>query len=125
LVQRVYTLETWDDDGCFFAAEVLILVRKTLNIYVPDAFTPNGDGNNDGFTVFGPDVARIKSMFIFDRWGNKVFGKEDFPANEPMEGWDGIFRQQAMTPAVFAYKIRVEDIEGNEQILSGEVQLIR
>jgi gliding motility-associated-like protein len=124
-VQRVYQLETMDSDGCVFRAEVLILVRKTIKIYVPDAFTPNGDGTNDGFTVFGPDIALIKSMYIFDRWGNKVFGKEDFPANEPMEGWDGIFRQQAMTPAVFAYKIRIEDYEGNVQILSGEVQLIR
>lgn len=123
--QRVYLLMALDQNGCELTAEVLLLVRKNIRIYAPNSFTPNGDGINDRFTLFGPDIKRIKSMDIYDRWGNRVFQNFDFQANDSEEGWDGRFKNQPMDPAVFVYVVEVELLDGNIVILKGDVTLIK
>lgn len=114
-------------DGCVATAKMLLIVDQRVPIYVPNAFSPhNGDGINEAFTVFG-DVSRVAdvaSMRIFDRWGNLVFNKENFPINNPDLGWDGTLDGRPLNAAVFVYSIAVRLRNGETVLLQGEVVLV-
>jgi hypothetical protein len=62
---------------------------------------------------------------IFDRWGNQVFVKQHFPPNDPQLGWDGIFKNKLMNPAVFAYQAAVLFSNGEVHHYKGDVTLVR
>ena len=63
-----------DENGCEREDDILINVLKDREVYIPNAFSPNGDGVNDGFTVFaGSQVLRVKNLKIYNRWGEVVF----------------------------------------------------
>lgn len=100
------------------------------DVYIPNVFTPNNDGKNDYFTVYGGvNVKRINNLKIFDRWGEMVFDKDNFPPNLEIEGWDGsIKHKDNSTPfntAVFVYSAEVEFINGEKETFKGDVTLIR
>lgn len=121
-----YTVVGTNDVGCTDTAMVEVQVIEDLPLYVPNAFTPNGDGVNDGFTIFaGPAVDRVESLRIFHRWGGLVFENTDFQPNEPGIGWDGTLNGQPMNPAVFVYQATVRFVNGAVQDLSGDLTLIR
>lgn len=60
--------------------------------YIPNAFTPAGDGINDVFLVQGKSIGLLKTLHIFNRWGELVFEKQNAPANNPAYGWNGCIR---------------------------------
>ncbi len=122
---REYGLWVEDEWGCRGYGMVEVLVRRKIRVYIPEAFSPNGDGVNDGFTLYGPDIRLIRRLEVFDRWGDGVFSKADFRANEPEEGWLGRFRDREMNPAVFVYVAEVELLDGHLVRFHGEVQLVR
>jgi gliding motility-associated-like protein len=112
--------------GCIDSTSVFLRVIRDINIFIPDAFTPDLDGINDKFTVFGSSrLARILSLQVFDRWGNLLYNGQDLPPSDPRYGWDGSFKGQRMDPAVFAYLTRVLTSDGQMLTFSGEVQLLR
>ena len=116
------------NNGCGDSSIVTIEVNRQQTVFVPDAFSPNGDGTNDIFTVYGStDVSRIKKFMIFDRWGETVHISEDFEPNsvDPAHGWDGTFRGQEMNPAVFIYYVEIELANGEIVSRKGDVTLIR
>ena len=83
------------NNGCGDTSSVLITVDQNESIFIPNAFTPNGDGNNDIFTVYASkDVRQINKLMVFDRWGELVHSTENFPASslDPSHGWDGRFQ---------------------------------
>ncbi|MDA8692769.1 gliding motility-associated C-terminal domain-containing protein [Saprospiraceae bacterium] len=95
-------------------------------MYIPNAFSPDGDGRNDYFTVFGNEsIANIRSMQIYDRWGNLVFEASDIPPNEEREGWDGFFRNDRVDANVYVYKVEVEDSFGNLFLETGSITVVR
>jgi gliding motility-associated-like protein len=95
-------------------------------VYVPSAFSPNGDNVNDKFMIYGgPTVKRIKSFLVFDRWGELVYEYSDFDPTDPARGWDGHFDGQPMNPAVFVWFAEVEFVDGSVQVLEGDVTLVR
>ena len=115
-----------DTNGCL--AQGLLVLEEVSNpkVYIPNVFSPNGDGINDVFTVYGNnDVDRIVELQIFDRWGNQVFINREFPPNEINFGWDGTFRNKDMNPAVFAYWARVRYKDGTEAPHKGDVTIVR
>jgi len=121
-----YRLEIIDINGCSGEDEIAILVDDRTPVYIPDAFSPNGDGNNDRFTIFaGERVARIRELRIFTRWGEMVYFEENFPPNDPQFGWDGNFQGQAMNAAVFVYFTVVELANGKEVMVKGDFVLMR
>jgi gliding motility-associated-like protein len=124
---EVYTVKVIDMNGCEATAEIRIDVQFEAAVYIPNSFNPDGDGVNDGFTAFGdPDkIKLIRKMQIFDRWGNNVFEVTDIPANQTVFGWDGMFRDRKMDPAVFIYVIEVEFVNNTRVIYKGDVHLIR
>lgn len=95
-------------------------------IYVPNTFTPNGDGLNDVFMIRGLAATRIKHFRVFDRWGALVFEADNGEPNEPKWGWDGTDRTgKKLNPAVFVYTYEIECI--NKQTVSGQgnITLVR
>jgi gliding motility-associated-like protein len=94
-------------------------------IYLPTAFSPNGDGANDVFYVqAGEDVVSVKQMSIFDRWGNRLYFRESFRPNDPSSGWDGRSGGQRLMPGVYLYLIEVEVSDGRHKQIQGEIQLL-
>jgi gliding motility-associated-like protein len=122
----LYTLTVTDANGCSDSASVLVRIDKQRNVFIPTAFTPNGDGLNDAFHVYGGDgVARVPKMMVFDRWGELVFEATDVVPNDPTLGWSGLFKGKMMNPAVFIYYIEVEFVDGTILDYKGEITLIR
>lgn len=113
--------------GCEATASLAIYVDKNDPLYAPNAFSPNGDGVNEEFTLYaGPAVARISSLLVFDRWGEKVFEAFDMvPGQSDRGSWDGTFRGAALGEAVFVWMAEVELKDGSSTVLSGDVTLLR
>ena len=122
-----YTVVVTTLNGCVDEADILVIVDRRVNVYIPNAFSPhNNDGTNDRFMIFARDgsVSKINSLMVFNRWGESVFEAYNFPPNDPTYGWDGTFRGVKMNTAVFAYWVEVELIDGSTVILKGDVHLM-
>ena len=89
------------------------------DIFIPSAFTPNGDGNNDLFRVRGNNLAEIE-LEVYNRWGQMVF-----KTNEINQGWDGTFQGKKADPGVFVYHLTVICLDRQEFYTQGNVTLIR
>ena len=118
-----YTVVVTDDSGCTASADVLVRLATTIceapYIFVPNTFTPNGDGLNDILLVRGPFVDELL-FIIYDRWGNEVFRSTD-----RNEGWDGTFQGQALGNDVFGYYLEARCFDGELFNLKGNVTLLR
>ncbi len=124
--QTTYTLTATDLAGCSASDEVTVFVEKIRPIYIPNAFSPNFDGTNDYFTLYGNVAAQsIVEFRVFNRWGAMVWeGRNLIPGHEP-SGWDGMFRGEKMQPDVFAFYAIVRFIDGVEILYEGDVTLFR
>lgn len=113
-------------DGCTATDNIEVRVVREYPAFAPTAFSPNGDDNNDRFTLYaGADVARIRTFQIFDRWGDLVYENSDFQPNDPTLGWDGSLNGMPMDPAVFVFYAEVEFADGRVEIVEGDVVLMR
>ncbi len=121
----VYHLIVSDANGCTASDSVLVEVDLESKIYIPNAFSPNADGINDMFYALGDCLREIQLMRIFDRWGEKVFEKEKFPANDSTYGWDGRFRNQPAAQDVYIYYIRILSFDGEIIEFKGDLSLLR
>ena len=104
-----YTLTVTNaDKTCQKKTEVKITVNR-CGIYVPDVFSPNNDQQNDVFFVQANEcVKQIKSMAVYNRWGEVVFQQANFPPSRAEYGWNGTYLNQLLGPGVFSYKITAE-----------------
>lgn len=126
LRKTLYKAFVEDRNGCVAVDSVEIDVVPEDRIYIPTAFSPNDDGNNDLFMIFsGNDVARINYLKIFSRWGETVYENDDFLPNDPQHAWDGRHRGRPLNPAVFVYLAEIEFINGEVKIFKGDVTLLR
>jgi gliding motility-associated-like protein len=94
-------------------------VQNNLELFVPNLFSPNGDGFNDKFEVFGFGIRDFK-MKIFNRWGEKVF-----ESNNQSDSWDGMFKGVMQNPDVFTYLLQVVYLDGKEVTRKGTITLVR
>jgi gliding motility-associated-like protein len=121
-----YLVTIEDETGCRSTDSLTIFVVKNYPIYIPNAFSPNNDGVNDGFTVFGgPAVQSVRALKIFNRWGGMVFEGYNLDLGNESMGWDGVFNGREMNAAVFAYLAEVEFIDGEVILFEGDVTLVR
>lgn len=114
-----YTVITSDSNGCVSSDNITLFVKYDNVIFVPNIFSPNGDGANDILYVRGKGVAELK-FFIYDRWGEKVFETTRLDV-----GWDGTFRGKVMNKAVFVYYLEATFIDGSEVTQKGDITLIK
>jgi gliding motility-associated-like protein len=133
LYTRTYTVVATDANGCSATAVTLVTVGSDpldpdvdclSNYYIPNAFTPNGDGVNDIFFIYGRGIEEMH-MRIYNRWGEMVF--ESFSQNN---GWDGTYRGQVLNPDVYVYELRIVFCDGkrfgsNDPYRKGSVTLLR
>jgi gliding motility-associated-like protein len=103
----------------------IIVICDNNNFFVPNTFSPNGDGMNDMFFVRGKGLNIIPSMIIYNRWGQIVFEKRDFAPNDPSVGWDGNFNGKKAPSDVYIYTIEI--ICDNSTLIPyhGNITLIR
>ena len=103
-----------------------IFVNKPRNIFIPNAFSPNGDGFNDLFFPFGDKSAELVTYFkIFDRWGELVYETKNVNLNDSTAGWDGRMGGKAMNPGVFVYIIEIQFIDGVVKLFKGDVTILK
>lgn len=103
-----YTVVASNDGNCVAREEVkVIVVCNGGNIFVPNTFSPNGDGVNDLFYPRGKGVYTIKSFRIFNRWGEMVFEKTNFQANDIKAGWDGTFKGVKLPADAYVYSLEI------------------
>ena len=123
-----YTVTVIDGNGCITTDQITLNVEKGREVFIPNVFTPNGNGPNDYFMVYaGSEVAKVHEFRVFNRWGEQVFGRQDYdPKLENTEdGWDGTLNNKRMNPAVFVYYVDIEYIDGRREVLKGDVALRR
>ena len=97
------------------------------NVFIPNAFSPfTSQTINDVFHPYGSDCAKsVLLMEIFDRWGERVYSKTNFPLNDDTYGWNGIFKSKELQPAVYVYRIDILYNDGTIKQFSGDVTLVR
>ncbi len=121
-----YSLTVTDEDDCMKTETITIFVNKNGKVYVPNAFSPNGDGINDLLIIYGGNsIRQIKQFLVFDRWGEMVYKREEFSANDPFYGWDGKFKGELLNPTILIWVATVEYVDGREELLKGNVHLIK
>lgn len=121
-----YTLFSVNPNGCIASDDVTVTVLiSNENIFVPNSFTPNGDGTNDIFSILGPGIILIKSFSIYDRWGELIFNGNEVGPGDTGSGWDGTFKSEPVNQGVYAYTAQVQLVTGRLVFLKGNVTLIR
>ncbi len=114
-----------DTSGCVAEDSMRLRVLVPRIYYIPNVFSPNGDGLNDYFFITGKaNLTTIVYLRIFDRWGNQLFESNGTSPGVANEGWDGKFDGKYMLPGVYAY-IAEMDFEGIKETVTGEVTIIR
>lgn len=116
------SLTVYDQNGCYDETSTVIEVRGNVYYYIPDAFTPDGDGLNETWYPQGVGFhTNSYKMTICDRWGNIMYESHDTDF-----GWDGNDREGKLCPVgVYVYKITMEGFEGMLPIFHGSIMLIR
>lgn len=122
-VTTTYYLTVTQGTNCFNTDSVTVYLRPPLCgdplIFVPSAFTPNGDGLNDMLYVRGNNITEL-FFVVYDRWGERVFETSDLGL-----GWDGTFRGKPLPPDVYGFYLRCVCEEGQSYFHKGNVSLLR
>lgn len=116
-----YVLVGTSKEGCLATDSIRIQVVDNGNIFVPNAFSPNGDGLNDAITPMIVGYARINYFYIFNRFGQKVFST----ANENYPAWNGTYNGEKCDLGVYYYVINVTAPDGSVVTKKGDISLIR
>lgn len=121
-----YIVQFVDSNKCMNTNTVQVIVLcKNANVFIPNTFSPNGDGSNDVFYVRGRGLDRVKSLRIFNRWGEVVFEKQNFPVNDASVGWDGRYKGLAPKADVYIYQVEVFCENSDVIRFEGNVALIQ
>ncbi len=113
-----YTVTGTNAYGCSTSATVHIDLAR--NFYIPNAFSPNGDGLNDEFRIVNFGYQALQEFRIFNRWGQQVF----FTMNGT-RGWDGFWNNQPADAGTYHYLVRIKLDNGAENTLRGDLTLLR
>jgi len=125
LYSQYYNISIEDLNGCRAEDRILVQVSRKRHIYPPTVFSPDEDGENDRFTLYAKGVREIRRLAIFDRWGEEVFVRKNFQPNDATLGWDGTFRGSPVNPAVFVWAAEVEYVDGEVEVIYGDVTVLR
>ena len=118
----IFTLKVMD--GPCAASDTILIKVIPWNcdfpyVFVPNAFSPNGDGENDVLYVRGHPIKTIEFR-VFNRWGELVFESHDIN-----QGWDGIFKGKLVDPDVFDYYLNVTCVDEEHKQIQGNITVLR
>ncbi|MCW3085721.1 MAG: hypothetical protein JWP12_3087 [Bacteroidetes bacterium] len=116
---QYYYVTVTDSNNCSSGDSVSVNVLNVNAIYIPTAFSPNGDGLNDEFKVQGNNISEFK-MLIYDRWGTKVFESSDVNV-----GWNGQYKGKPSDLETYVYKINVTMDNGESRKYSGALTVLK
>ncbi len=120
-----YVISVVDSNSCVNAEQVRVIVLcKGAEIFIPNTFSPNGDGRNDFFYPRGRGIERIRTLRIFNRWGEVVFENREFPVNDQLAGWDGKYKNGAPQAGVYVYQAELICENGEILTYKGNIALI-
>lgn len=125
--RNTYVLTALDTlNGCFYQDSVTVRVNQDRNVYIPNAFSPNGDGINDRFFVNADQsVSSINYLQVYGRWGGLLYEGLGITPNDPNTGWDGMVNGRAAAGQVVVYTMEVVFLDGTTRQYDGEVMLLR
>ncbi|MEO1514746.1 MAG: gliding motility-associated C-terminal domain-containing protein [Bacteroidota bacterium] len=121
-----YRLLLEDILGCTYEASIGIEVNE-VKVYIPNAFSPNQDGQNEEFFPFSKEgvAEEIVRFQVFDRWGSVVFASNNVPLNDASYGWDGRMNGRELPSGVYTYFMDIRLSNGERRAFRGDVSLLR
>ncbi len=118
-----YSYTISDQNNCTTAGSIIILSGiddcSTPHVWVPNVFSPNGDGENDILFVRGEGISHME-FIIFNRWGQKMY-----ESSNSTNGWDGTFKGKACPDGSYSYVLKVKFTNNTETVKSGNITLVR
>ncbi|HXS54477.1 MAG TPA: PKD domain-containing protein [Hanamia sp.] len=121
-----YTIEASNAGGCRAQDRVSVFVLcNNANVFVPNTFSPNGDGMNDVFYPRGSGVFKILNLKVFNRWGQIVYDRSNINANDASQGWDGTYKGNVLSPDVFVYVLQVVCENNSILTFKGNIALLK
>ena len=125
-VTTTYVVDVTSDHGCKNSDSVTIhLYCNTNQVFIPNSFTPNGDGQNDVFYPRGTGITMIKSFRIYNRWGELIFERDNIAINDASNAWDGSYGTSTPRPDVYVYVIDAICETGEPVFIKGDVTIIK
>jgi hypothetical protein len=118
-VRTDYVLTVNYLQNCSVSQSVSVYVAPGDDFFVPNAFSPNGDGNNDILKVYGSGLANV-DMKIFNRWGELIFDSQNQWA-----GWDGTYKGVMQNPGVYTYHVVATYLNGKTKEKKGTITILR
>ncbi len=115
-----YFVTITSSDGCTQVDSLVINVNDNPAIFIPNAFSPNGDGSNDFLHILHYGVFNLQGFDVYNRWGEKVYETKDIDA-----GWDGTFKGVPQSMDVYVWYLSGIDYYGKQVTLKGNVTLLR
>jgi len=121
-----YKVEVFNRGGCTAIDNLTVSVLcNGANVFIPNTFSPNGDGMNEIFYPRGTGLFSIKSVRVFNRWGELVYERNNIKANDANSGWDGSFKGQKLASDVFIYVFEIICDNNTVLVYKGDIALIR
>lgn len=125
-VTTQYKVTAISSKGCKNSDSVVVIVICDQGqLFIPNLFSPNGDGMNDVFYPRGVGLKEITSFRVFDRWGEIVFEKTNMNLNVESEGWNGTFKGKELAPDVYVYMLEGICETGEQINWKGDISLMR
>ena len=113
-------------NGCEVISKIAIDLSFEVDIYFPNVFSPNKDGNNDLFVLYSDGFPKMADdLKIFDRAGELIYKSTQTVFNETQTGWDGTFNGDPCQPGVYVFIMEYTLLDGTKQTKSGSITLVR
>ncbi len=114
-----YQVLVTNENGCFVQTEITIHVLSDKTVFIPNVFTPTGDGNNDTWSIFA-NTSSYFNVKVFNRWGEKVYDSYN-----STQGWDGKYQGKDAYPGIYVYTVNLTFLDGENRRYTGTVTLLK
>ncbi|WP_177222878.1 PKD domain-containing protein [Chitinophaga sp. YR627] len=119
-VDMTYLLKVSNSQGCFGYDSISVKYYAGPEIYIPTAFSPNGDGQNDRFRFIPVGITEYEYFRIFNRWGQEIYSSTDF-----RQGWDGTIKGAPAPVDTYIWILAGKDLTGKSILKKGTVTLVK
>lgn len=121
-----YAVSIMDENGCVGTDEIEISLLLQQQVFFPNVFTPNDDEINDYFTAYGQQNAfEVTLLRIFNRWGALIFEMQNFSPGDMNGQWNGNYKGKPAPSGVYIYQATISWPNGQVELKSGDVTLVR